>query len=238
MEVLADADAANPVIDPDEIEAARRGMLPSAFNQEFLGIPADDGGNPFGIPSIAACSVRDLAAGPATAYGIDLARAEDWTVVCGLNAAGSVCLLERWQSDWGQTRRKIIDLIGGTSAVADATGVGDPIVEDLQRGQRTRVVGYQFTSKSKQQLMEGLTATIQRGEIRFPGKDQGNPYRWLVDELESFQYEYREHGVRYSAPEGLHDDGVCALALAVHCRANHRPVASYGGAAYAAPLRR
>lgn len=48
---------------------------------------------------------------------------------------------------------------------------------------------------------------IHRREIRFPDG-------WLISELESFEYEYVASGVRYSAPEGLHDDGVCALALA------------------------
>jgi hypothetical protein len=44
-------------------------------------------------------------------------------------------------------------------------------------------------------------------------------------ELETFEYEYTRTGVRYSAPEGLHDDCVCALALAVHKRGrpNDRP---------------
>ena len=37
----------------------------------------------------------------------------------------------------------------------------------------------------------------------------------IVKELEAFEYEYTRTGVRYSAPEGLHDDAVCALALAI-----------------------
>ena len=32
--------------------------------------------------------------------------------------------------------------------------------------------------------------------------------------LEEFEFEYTRTGVRYCAPVGLHDDGVCALALA------------------------
>lgn len=56
--------------------------------------------------------------------------------------------------------------------------------------------------------MEGLAAAIQRQEISFPDG-------WLRNELDTFEYEYTRTGVKYSAPEGLHDDGVCALALAV-----------------------
>ena len=37
----------------------------------------------------------------------------------------------------------------------------------------------------------------------------------IVHELEAFQYEYTAAGVRYAAPAGMHDDCVCALALAV-----------------------
>jgi hypothetical protein len=56
--------------------------------------------------------------------------------------------------------------------------------------------------------MEGLASAIQQQQVGFP---EGV----LLDELESFEFEYRAGGgVRYEAPPGLHDDGVCALALA------------------------
>ena len=37
----------------------------------------------------------------------------------------------------------------------------------------------------------------------------------IVLELTEFSYEYTRRGVTYSAPSGMHDDCVCALALAV-----------------------
>lgn len=200
----------NPFISKKEVEAARRDMPESAFAQEYLGIPADDGGNPFGLTSIAKCAVPALGIDKPICYGIDLAKSYDWTVVCGLDAGGNTVFLERWQSDWGQTTRRILDIIGNEIALVDSTGVGDPIVENLQR--EANVMGYHFSQKSKQKLMEGLAAVIQRGEIRFPDG-------WLRSELDSFEYEMRPGGtVSYSAPSGLHDDGVMALALAVECR--------------------
>lgn len=204
---------ANPYIDPAEIEAARRDMPPAAFDQEFMGIPADDGGNPFGLDAIRRNTflTDTLADGPVVAWGADLAKSQDYTVACGLNAEGDVAALERWQSDWAQTRRRLLDLFGNVPALVDSTGVGDPIVEDMQR-ERWNVRGFKFTRQSKQQLMEGLASSIQRDELGFP---EG----WLVNELESFEFEYSANGVRYSAPEGMHDDGVCALALAVRMRA-------------------
>jgi len=197
---------ANPYMDPKEIEAARRDMPPAAFDQEFMGVPADDGGNPFGLDAIKRQTRKGLSSRKPTAIGGDLAKSADYTVVCGLDEYGECCLLERWQSDWAQTRRRLLDIIGDVPALLDSTGVGDPIVEDLHRD-RWNIHGFKFTATSKQQLLEGLAAGIQRGEVGFP---EG----WLVNELEAFEYEYVRGGVRYSAPEGLHDDGVMALALA------------------------
>ena len=53
-------------------------------------------------------------------------------------------------------------------------------------------------------------------------------------ELEAFEYEYRQGGVRYSAPEGMHDDGVCALALAIHAKS--KPAAAMDPENWAAIL--
>jgi hypothetical protein len=79
-------------------------------------------------------------------------------------------------------------------------------LEELQQ-ELPSMEGFKFTSTSKQQLMEGLASSIQQGTVRFYDKQ-------LITELETFEFEYTRTGVRYSAPEGLHDDGVCALALA------------------------
>lgn len=200
---------ANPAIDSAEVEAARRDLPPAVFAQEYEGVPADDGGNPFGLKAIRDCIVFNAGTQP-VCYGVDLAKHQDWTVVCGLDAGGNVATLERWQSDWEQTCRRIGDTIRDVPALVDSTGVGDPIVERLQRV-CPNVEGYTFTSRSKQQLMEGLAAAIQRQEIRFQAG-------WLTCELESFIFEYGKKGVTYRSVPGMTDDGVCALALAAHKR--------------------
>lgn len=202
----------NPRIDPAEIEAARRDLPEQVFRQEFEGIPADDGGNPFGIKAIGEC-IAPLSEREPVAFGIDLAKSQDWTWVIGLDEDCRVCVSERWQSDWGQTRNRILSIVGRVPSVVDSTGVGDPIVEDLQR--HGCIEGFKFTSQSKQQIMEGLAARIQDRTVRFPDGI-------LRSELESFEYEYTKTGVRYSAPSGLHDDGVCALALAVRAFGERR----------------
>jgi hypothetical protein len=59
--------------------------------------------------------------------------------------------------------------------------------------------------------MEGLSLAIQTQGITYP---EGA----IVGELDAFAYEYTRTGVKYSAPSGLHDDCVMALALAVQGR--------------------
>lgn len=195
-------------ISAEEVESARRDLPAAIFGELYLGTPSDDGGNPFGLAAIKAAARKALGAGPATAYGIDLAKSVDWTVVTGLNAAGQVCAFDRFQLPWKETIDRIRAKVGTVPALVDSTGVGDPVLEALQRGRTGVFTGYKFSSESKQRLMEGLAVAIQRGEVAYP---EGV----IVTELEAYEYEYTRTGVRYSAPSGMHDDAVCSLALAV-----------------------
>lgn len=195
------------VLTREEVEDAQRTLPASVFAELYLAEPSDDGGNPFGLAAIRSCVVDQLSDNQPIAYGADLAKSHDWTVAAGLDVDGYLCRLDRWQGDWKGTRQRLVSSIGDTPALIDATGVGDPIVEDIQR-ELPNVEGFKFTALSKQQLMEGLAAAIQTQAIHFPDG-------WLVNELEAFEYEYTRTGVRYTAPTGMHDDGVCALALAV-----------------------
>jgi hypothetical protein len=59
--------------------------------------------------------------------------------------------------------------------------------------------------------MARLVTAFQLGELKLPSWET-----WLKNELESFEFTYTATGVRYEAPKGEHDDGVIALALALH----------------------
>ena len=196
------------VLQQAEIDDARGALPEAVFRELYYCEPGDDEGNPFGIQHIAAC-IGPMSELPPVAFGVDLAKSTDWTVVCGLDAAGDVCHLDRWQAlPWPDTIRRIESTVGKVPTSIDSTGVGDPILDQLSVQYRN-MHGYKFTSASKQVLMEGLAVAIQSGKVTLPDG-------WLRAELELFEYEYSRTGVVYSAPAGLHDDGVCALALAVH----------------------
>jgi hypothetical protein len=206
------------VLKREVIEKAQRTMPEAAFKALYLCIPDDNEGNPFGIDAIRKrlLPVDDkgrvcFSTKPAAAYGVDLAKSVDFTEVVGLDKFGVPTEYEWWQSPWTATLIRIPAIIGKkTWTLVDSTGVGDPILEQLQK-KSPKVKGYKFSSQSKQKLMEGLAVAIQQGTIMIvPGRMQ--------EQLEIFEYEYTATGVRYTAPEGMHDDAVMALALAVYMR--------------------
>lgn len=195
------------VLKLEEIEDAKRLLPDNVFRELYLAEPSDDGGNPFGLGHIAKC-VGPLSDERLVCAGQDLAKSYDWSVLVGLDRQQRVCGFDRWQTSWEETEKKILQIVGNVPTLVDSTGVGNPIVERLQKFRPSSISGYTFSSASKQHLMEGLVVAIQSHAVTFPE----GPIR---AELENFEYVYTRTGVRYSAPVGFHDDCVMALALAV-----------------------
>lgn len=106
---------------------------------------------------------------------------------------------------------------------------GDPVLAHPQR-LISKASGFQFTAPSKERLMEGLAVAIQQGGVHYP-------VGVLTGELEVLEYEHMRTGMRYSAPEGLHDDCVCALAPTVQhgVELRHRPRITRNRTAVSAP---
>lgn len=197
----------NPYLDPAEVESARRDMPPDAFLQEYEAVPAADGGNPFGLDEIAAC-VSPITNEDPVVWAWDVAKSVDFTVGIALDRHCRVCRpVQHFQADWEETEARILEATNAP-ALVDSTGVGDPIVERLQR-KSSLFTGFKFSSTSKQQLMLDLRTAIHKGEIHYPNGI-------IKAELDTFQYAHTQNGTRYEAPRGLHDDAVMALALALH----------------------
>lgn len=194
----------NPFIHKSEIDDAKLQLPEVVFEQEYMANPAENSANPFGNNYIKKC-IRPISSEVPIAFGIDLAKSFDWSVIIGLDANGHVAYYDRFQMDWHNTKETIRRL-PKVPILVDSTGVGDPILEDLQR-EGINIQGLKFTSQSKQQLMEGLSTAIQQNRIGFPDNE-------IKKELDIFEYQFNANGVRYRAPNGFHDDCVMALALA------------------------
>ncbi len=198
-----------PGITLEEIEQARRDLPEHIFNELYMAEPNEDFSNPFGIKEIRA-RIKPISTLSPVAFGVDLAKYRDWTVIVGLDKNGDVCYFERFQKDWSQTRETIIKIVGRTQCYVDSTGVGDPVVEDMTK-YCVGMKGFKYTSQTKQQLMESLRSSITDGKISIL---EGV----MQEEMEGFEFEYSEGRVKFTAPSNSHDDCVNALALANDCR--------------------
>lgn len=194
------------VVSREEVEDARRQLPDHVFRELYLAEASDDGANPFGLEALTQCA-QPMPDTEPMVWGFDVARVTDWTVGVGIDREGQVCRVERWRSSWADTVDRIVALCGKTPGYVDATGVGDVIAETL-RQRRTALEPFVFSASSKQRIMERLSLGIQQGPLRIP--DSGP----LRAEMETMEYAVTRTGVRYEAPSGLHDDAVCALALA------------------------
>lgn len=198
------------VIPQSEVDDARKVLPEHVFRELYMAEPGDDSGNPFGEEYIARCVIERRSEAPVVAFGIDLAKKHDYLVIIGLDAEGKEAGFWRWHgASWEESVRRIRQIVGDdTPALVDSTGVGDPVVEYLQKDGYSNIQGFTFSASSKQKLMEGLAVAIQNRDIGFTDGV-------IRTELEAFEYQLTRTGVLYSAPEGYHDDCVCALALAV-----------------------
>lgn len=207
------------VLDFQEIKEAKELLPDNIFRELYLAEPSDDGGNPFGLQNIAAAFRPDAARGAVSAYGFDIAKSVDWAVLTGLDNSGVQSYFDRWQGQLMASVTRVAAKVGTTAKCAvDSTGMGVMPAEMLQK-HSDNFIPYQFTSKTKQALMESFVAAVQRGEIVITDET-------TRDEMMEFEYQYTRTGVIYTAPEGYHDDCVIALALANYARGN--TISSWG----------
>lgn len=200
----------------EEINAAKRDLPESVFNELYLAEASEDGSNPFGLKYIAAACVPTLSALPSCCYGIDVANKFDSTSIIGLDKMGFMSHYHNFtRTGWPHVIGTIKSLPRVPMA-QDSTGVGDPVLADVQQN-NDMIEGVVFTAQSKQRLMEGLAVALQsRKLIIADDGDVVNGTGKLRHQLEQFEITYTRTGTVYSAPEGEHDDDVCALALAWH----------------------
>lgn len=203
------------IIDHDELESARKDMPEEIFRQEYECEFLEGKGSVF--RKFDRCIRGNLETpNPGRHYqmGVDLARLEDFTVIMVIDRhTRQVVHFERFNEiDWSFQKAKIeaaARRYNDARVKLDATGIGDPIEEDLRK-QGLNVEGIRYTSEQKKKLIENLSIMIEQGEVTFPNIPE------LIGELETFSYEISPSTkrVRYNAPQGLHDDCVNALALA------------------------
>jgi len=108
--------------------------------------------------------------------------------------------------------RVIIEKLGRVQKIlVDQTGVGDYIVEDMQKGGIPNVEGITLTLPTKQEILGHLKQLMQNQLFTYPFDVN------LTSELNVERFELTKTGqIQFSHPEGTHDDILWAVALAVY----------------------
>jgi len=147
--------------------------------------------------------------------GVDLAKHEDYTVITVLDLMTfKVVAIDRFnQIDWNLQKARIEAIArkyNNAEIYVDSTGVGEPIYEDLATT-GLNIAPFKFTEQSRKDLLNNLAIKFELDKIKIPN-DQ-----ILIDELKSMRYDLvSERGkLRVQVPDGLHDDCIMSLALAV-----------------------
>ena len=149
--------------------------------------------------------------------GVDLAKVTDYTVIRVYDrGTNSLVYTDRFNKIEYPFQKKKIQAIAkhynNALCSIDATGIGDPIVDDLLRS-GVAVEPFKITEQSKKELIEKLSIWIEQKKIRLL-RPEFDPY--ALTEYDNFSYEIGPTGkVRYGARDGFHDDVVIADALAI-----------------------
>ena len=205
----------NPYVDQSEIDTAKNTMTERVYLQEIEAEFVDDTGTLFRNLRACATATGQHHAIEEHHYviGADWGKANDFTVFSVIDATTQEQVLmdrSRMINYTVQSDRlaSLYEAFKPDVIVAESNSIGEPIIEALQeRG--LPVQPFVTTNASKAKVIEGLVLAFEREMVRILPDD------YQLSELTAFGIERLPSGIfRYSAPEGMHDDTVIALALA------------------------
>ena len=202
------------IIKPEQLEESRKSMKQADFNQEWECEFLEGIGAVFrGVRDIATAVPHKPLDNHVYVVGVDLAKVNDFTVirVYDRNTNDQV-YHDRFNTiEWPFQKKRIkaiSDHYNRALCVLDATGLGDPIADDLTRA-GVPVEPFKITEQSKKDLIEKLSIWIEQKRIHILNIEEA------LNEYDNFNYQIGETGrIRYGAPEGFNDDIVVADALA------------------------
>lgn len=207
--------AINPRILASELEALKRALPERVYRQEILAEFLEDAGGVF--RHVVECAIATGQGGAVDGHsyviGVDWGKLNDFTVFCVIDTTlRSLVEIERFnQIDYAVQvgrLRALCERFRPAAVVVERNSIGEPLIEQLVR-LGLPVVAFQTTNASKTAVIDALALAFERKEIQI----LNDPV--LINELQAYEMERLRSGLlRYSAPEGLHDDCVMSLALA------------------------
>ena len=207
--------SANPYIPKDELEALRLDMPERRYAQEIGALFLSSEGAVFRrVREAMTATPQDQAIeGHTYVIGVDWARSYDFTVVTVIDATTKEqVLIDRFnQVDYGIQKGRLKGIAARfprQPIIAERNSIGDPLISDLQRD-GVPIRGVDTTNASKALWVDALALALEQGTLRIlPDETQAG-------ELVAYEgVELPSKLIRYSAPDGMHDDMVMALMIA------------------------
>ena len=208
----------NEHLDLKELESITKDMPDYEYRQEILAEFEETAEQIFRkYKERAIGQFRDPVKGHRYQVGIDLGRKTSYSVITVIDEMEypyPVVYWDRFKTiDWNLQKQRVKEVWNKypcLRARIDATGIGDPLIEDLENI-GVRVEPFIFKETSKKQLIDKEAIYIQEGRVIYP------KIRDLLNELETFGREIsKETGrVKYKAMGKFADDCVNSLALAI-----------------------
>ena len=216
-----------PYIAKEEIEDAKRTLPEAVFRQEYMAEFIEGGGEVFSDLDRNTFQKWDQGQGPYYA-GCDIARASDYTVMTVQDRTGRVVEVYRKNgTSWSQMVDEMIGIAKkwNASVLVEENGVGSPIFE-LLKSKWPNTHPWITSSKSKQEIIEGLILDFNEGVVKIPSKEL---FPVLYHELQVFTYDYnpKTRSIRYGHPDGMNDDSVISLAISNWWRKQNKSYGQY-----------
>ena len=162
-------------------------------------------------------------------FGLDIARGgEDYTSLTIMSKDGHVINREYWNEFDTETQiKRLIKILDeypkikrGVVETNQEVGIYQSLKKYYQ--QKFVIVDFYTTKKNKPDLIQKLATDIYNGDVLLPSRQLDEV---LYDEFGDFSYDKKEDGyLKYSAPDGKHDDSVISTALANEARLPHRHI--------------
>jgi hypothetical protein len=157
--------------------------------------------------------------------GLDLGKQDDFSVLAVVQRmeGGEIRLIHKRQLPLRTPYPEVVAYVARAhqifnldSLFVDKTGVGDAIVDELERIYVRNIRGVFFTDVEKENMLNNLKLLMEKKLLKILGDD-----KQLIVQINEQQYEYlqpktaqeRIH-VKFRHPPGRHDDQLHALALA------------------------
>ena len=216
-----------PFISKEDIQDAKRTLPENVFKQEYLAAFIDSGGEVFSDIDRNTFSAYSTPEGKVFC-GIDLGKQEDFTVATFIDSRGKCVEIYRSNArEWKTMVDEMMVLIRKWNATVmiEVNSIGDVIFEQV-KAQWQNTLPFVTTSKSKQEIVEGLILDMNDLVVQIPNKIL---FSFLYNELSYFTYDYnpKTRSIKYGHPTGQHDDTVISLAIANYNRKQNRTIGTY-----------